>query len=181
MTRVVSLLCCWLLRPRRRLVLCRGCGCLAWLLTLALLAVLYGHSSKGAWSPPALEREGDRRELWERSVIQKEDDNTSLQKSGSIAPLTSDYHQTTTSVFNVSTTPTPGPALDTRGIRMMPKSPVLVAEGHALQITCVSIQLMQRQEGHAPYLTFELPLMSPSQERKLSVTLRPGTDTLLCT
>lgn len=65
------------------------------------------------------------------------------------------------------------PVLDKDGIKIMPKAPV-VPEGHALQISCVAKQLIQRQEQVAPYLTFQFPPMPSKYERRVSMTLRPG-------
>lgn len=63
--------------------------------------------------------------------------------------------------------------LDKDSIKIMPRSPV-VPEGHTLQVSCVAIQLLNRQEGQAPYMTFEFPPMEERDEKKISMALRPG-------
>ena len=55
----------------------------------------------------------------------------------------------------------------------MPQAPV-VPEGHALQVSCVTAQLLARQEGMAPYMTFEFPPMDEKYEKKIAMALRPG-------
>ncbi len=81
------------------------------------------------------------------------------------SPVPSSHSQTTPS-------PLP-PVLDTKGVKIVPKQ-ATVPEGHSLQVTCLSMQLMHMRGENAPHVTFELPLMSTALERKVLVTISPG-------
>lgn len=194
--------CCRFVGLQRRLLRCRHYVCMGWLVILVLIVTVYSFSSKGAWSPPITEHETGKAEelqIWQQRIVIRSNlhhqdimlsSKTTEQlpegqrlpsKSEQLPPPTSSiqttlHNSSTSNVASYSARPTP--VLDTHGIKIIPKSPVLVAEDHALQITCVAIQLMHRQEQFAPYMTFELPTMSLVQERKLSMALRPGDEGL---
>ena len=153
----------------RRLLRYALCLCVCWLPLIALIITAYSCNKEGAWSPPGV-----------KTVVHSDqpviNDRTSQQHVNSTW-ISAQY--TYLHISPHKTTPTPStanevPILDTYGIKIMPKSPILVAEGHSLQVSCVATQLLHRQQDQAPYLTFELPQPSLAREQQLSMSLRPG-------
>lgn len=62
------------------------------------------------------------------------------------------------------------PTLDSSGIHIQPKAPV-VSEGHALKVVCASTH---QQDDNVPYVNFELPSMPLVYEQQISIVLKKG-------
>lgn len=199
---------CWAARRVRSVLRCRLLRyshslCLGWLVLLMVVTVY-----EWAWSAQSsglglggvgvgdVSRHWEMdRTLWRRDgLLSNLSSQHNLSRQGQRLPSshpsdgkvalhffrlnkTTPIHHAPSNITPSSAPPTP--LLDTVGIRLMPKSPILVSEGHSLKVTCVALQLMHRHQDDAPYITFEFPPMPRTLERQIIMMLRPGTTYIL--
>lgn len=118
------------------------------------------------------------RTTWQQSGVVERTISTNFSWELSQTSTVEDKHLITSTLAptTLEHVATPAPVQDTldqANIKLMPRSAV-VPEGHSLQVTCASAQLLRHQMENAPYMTFELPSMTQVLEQKVSVILRPG-------